>query len=228
MIREIGLHGIEIWKGHADFGDPSVYDDVCRAYDENGVRIVSTGVNAISGNDTEDRPLFEFAKKAGCSAMSINFSLASIDTALKNAESLSEEYGIPLGIHNHGGRHWLGNAEALRWIFSKSSKRIGLSLDTAWALDSREDPVAWMKEFGERLHILHLKDFVFSKDGTPEDVIVGNGNLDLDETAKALSEIGFHGLSIIEFEGDASNPVPALKECVAGIREKLSAFFDEE
>ena len=124
LVKEIGLTGIELWNGHADFNDPTVYDAVCDAYSNAGVHIVSTGVNLIVGDETKDRPLFEFAKRAGTSAMSVNFSLNTLDKAIPMAETLSEEFGIPLGIHNHGGGHWLGNAEALRWVFGKSSTRI--------------------------------------------------------------------------------------------------------
>ena len=62
---------------------------------------------------------------------------------------------VRLGIHHHGGGHWLGNSPALRWVSSQSSARFGLCLDTAWALDSGEDPVAMIMEFGPRVHLLH-------------------------------------------------------------------------
>ena len=225
MIKDAGLAGIELCGTHIDFMNQSNHDEVLGIYADAGVSVVSIGVNGITGNEAEDRKHFEFARKAGCSAMSVDFPLPTLEASLAMAEKLTEEYNIPVGIHNHGGRHWLGNATALRWVFSKISTRVGLSLDTGWALDSREDPVAWIREFGERVHLLHLKDFTFGKDGGEEEAILGSGNLDLPATAAALSETGFKGLSIIEYEGAPDNPVPPIKECVAAVRGQLSDFF---
>jgi sugar phosphate isomerase/epimerase len=115
-----------------------------------------------------------------------------------------------VGIHNHGGPHWLGCARTLQWVFDQTSERIGLCLDTAWALDSREDPVAMAERFGSRLHGVHIKDFVFDRARQPEDVIVGTGNLDLPGLLKTMDAVGFSGAVVLEYEGDVENPVPAL------------------
>ena len=226
LVKEVGLAGIEICGVHTDFMDELAHEPLIKLYSDAGVSIVSIGVNQITGNEAADRKLFEFAKKAGCPAMSVDFPLPGLEKSLEVAEKLSEEYDIPVGIHNHGGAHWLGNAVALRWVFSKTSTRVGLSLDTGWTLDSRQDPVAWIREFKDRVHLLHLKDFTFAKDRSPEEAILGDGNLDLSAMAAALSDIGFDGLSIIEYEGNPANPVPPIIECVAAVKEKLSAFFD--
>ena len=226
LVKEIGLRGIEICRKHVDFMDPAAHGDVIRVYREASVSIISIGVNKITGNENEDRKLFDFARNAGCQAMSVDFPLTTLDKSLQVAEKLTEEYNIAIGIHNHGGRHWLGNSTSLEWVFGKTSKRIGLSLDTGWTLDSREDPVTWVRKFEERIHLLHLKDFTFLKNRDPEEAILGEGNLDLQALSAALSETGFNGLSIIEYEGKPSDPVPPIRECVSAIRETLSSFFD--
>ena len=109
-----------------------------------------------------------------------------------------------------------------QWVFGQTSDRIGLSLDTAWAIDSRENPVAWVRKFGDRLYILHLKDFVYQPDREPKDVIVGTGNLSLTDLDKALIDAAFDGAWVLEYEGDVDNPIPALKECVVAIESGMS------
>jgi sugar phosphate isomerase/epimerase len=226
MVKDSGVDGIELWKGHIDYAAVETHEELMKIYSDAGVSIVSIGVSTISGDEKADRVLFDFARKAGCRAISVDFPLPTLDTSLEMAEKLTEEYGIPVGIHNHGGRHWLGNAAALEWVFSKTSARIGLSLDTGWALDSREDPVAWVRKYGERVHLLHLKDFTFAKNRDPEEAILGEGNLDLRELAAALTETNFDGLSIIEYEGKPDDPVPEIKKCVTAVKTTLSDFFD--
>jgi sugar phosphate isomerase/epimerase len=106
----------------------------------------------------------------------------------------------------------------LRHVFKTTSPRIGLCLDTAWALDSGEDPVKMTREFGGRLYGLHVKDFVFDRAGKPEDVIVGTGNLDLSGLVEACREVDFNGYAVLEYEGDVENPVPAVRKCVEAVR----------
>jgi sugar phosphate isomerase/epimerase len=213
-VKEIGLSRIELCVRHADFSAPAAFPAVLEVYRSRGVSVISIGVNTITGDEAKDRNLFEFCKAAGARHMSVDFAPDNLQARLRSAEKLSEQYGVLCGIHVHGGRHWLGSSQALRWVFSQCSKRIGLCLDTAWAMDAGEDPLKMVGEFADRLHLLHLKDFVFDPARKPEDMVVGTGNLDLPALQAALRKAGFRGLAVLEYEGDVNDPVPALKECV--------------
>ncbi|MGD8237153.1 MAG: sugar phosphate isomerase/epimerase family protein, partial [Armatimonadota bacterium] len=146
-----------------------------------------------------------------------DFHLPTTPDSLRTADELAEKHDIRLAIHNHGGRHWLGTDAMLEHVFSKTSDRIGLCLDTAWAIDSRLDPVKMVTRFGDRLYGVHIKDFLYTPHRTPEDVVVGTGILDLPGLLKAMDEVGFDGYVVLEYEGDVDNPVPALKECVEAV-----------
>jgi sugar phosphate isomerase/epimerase len=181
------------------------------------VQIVSTGVNSITCDETKDRNVFEFLRVAGVKFMSVNFGIGSIPESFRAAEKLADEFDVKLAIHNHGGRHWLGCADALNWVFKQTSPRIGLNLDTAWALHSHENPLAMVDRFADRLYGVHIKDFTFDNAGNHEDVVVGTGNLDLPALMKKLVDIGFDGFVALEYEGDVENPVPAIKKCVQAV-----------
>ncbi len=214
MVKECGATSIEVCGVHADFNDESTFDGVIKTYADAGVAIVSIGCENISDDEAAARKRFEFCKASGARYMSVGFSPATVPAAYRVAEELCDEYGVKLGIHNHGGRDWLGNSTMLRHTFGQTNDSIGLCLDTAWALDSREDPVKMADEFAARLYGLHFKDFVFDKARTPEDVVIGTGNLDLPGLMASLKSGGFDGYAVIEYEGDVDNPVPALTECV--------------
>ena len=220
-VKRCGLRRIEVCNAHTGWDDAAAFGELARAYRTAGVPIVSIGVNRIGPDRDAAVRIFECAKAAGLDRMSVDFPLDGVDEALRLADELSERYSILLGIHNHGGRHWLGSVTALRWVFGKTSDRIGLSLDTAWAIDSRENPVEMVRQFGDRLHLVHIKDFVFAADRTPEDVVVGTGNLSLPELDRALADVGFAGEAILEYEGDVNDPVPALRECVAAVASQM-------
>jgi sugar phosphate isomerase/epimerase len=92
-------------------------------------------------------------------------------------------------------------------------------MDTAWALDAKQDPVKWAEKYAARLYAVHIKDFVFDRARQSTDVVVGTGNLKLAELIKTLKSKGFQGEWILEYEGDVENPIPALQKCVEAIRQ---------
>jgi len=217
LVKDLGLNKIELCAVHADFKTPAAFRDIVRIYRDAGVEVVSLGVNMMNGDEAVERNLFECLKVAGAKHMSVTFGVQTVPQSYRVAEKLAEEYDVRLGIHNHGGRHWLGCAEMLAQVFRDTSPRVGLCLDTAWALHSHEDPLAMAEKFAGRLFALHLKDFTFDHAGKHQDVVVGTGNLDLGRLNALLKKIGYNGCTVLEYEGDVSNPVPALTECVKQI-----------
>ena len=223
QVKACGLERIELSSAHVDFAKPDSFDAVIGLYRKGGVRIVSIGAVGFDADETVMRNYFAFLKKAGPRFMAVMFKVESAPEAYRVAERLAEEYDVRLGIHNHGGRHWLGSAEMLAHIFTHTSPRIGLCLDTAWALDSGEDPIAMAERFGDRLYGLHLKDFVFDRARRPQDVVVGTGNLDLARLRQTLQKVGFEGVAVLEYEGDVENPTPAVRKCVEAVRKTMKA-----
>lgn len=221
MLKEAGVSTIELCGAHAVFKDATTHQAAIDACKKHGVSILSIGVEGLSRDAGELKVVFDFLKAGGVKHMSVDFQPENLDAYLKQAEKFAEEYGVTLGIHNHGGTHWLGNVQTLRWFFKKCSKRIGLSLDTGWALDAGENVAKILEEFKDRMYLIHLKDFTFDKYKRKEDVVTGTGILDLKLLRKTLDSTGFRGPYIIEFEGEPENPVPSLKNCVKNIKEAL-------
>lgn len=213
-VREAGLSRVELSK-FAEFQQPQTFDATIADYKNAGVEIISAGVFGIGRGG--ERGFFDFARKAGLKQVSIDFAIETMPENFKLAEQLADEYGLLLGIHNHGGGHWLGCPAAIDYVLKRTSKRIGLCLDLAWAMHSHQDPVAMVERFGERLYGIHLKDFIFDRAGRHQDVVVGTGNLDLHKLKAALQKVGFGGIAVLEYEGDVDNPLPAIKECVKSI-----------
>lgn len=220
-VVQIGLRAVELCAVHVNFDQPDAFDDVIGLYRAAGIDIVSIGVEKGSTDEAALRRRFDFARRAGCKVISVSFPEDATDANYRLVEKLCAEYDINAALHNHGGPHWQGSAGAIGRLFDRTNQRIGLCLDTAWALDAREDPVAMVERFADRLYSVHVKDFIFDRAGKPEDVIVGEGNLDLPAFFAALDKHNFRGRGpvILEYEGDIDNPVPALTECVSAMRQ---------
>ena len=98
--------------------------------------------------------------------MSISFAPEAMFDGLKNVEKLADQYDLKLGIHNHGGYDWLGNITILKYIFDHTSPRIGLHLDTAWAIDAMQDPIHMAEKFAARTS-RHSCEGFHLRSGTP-------------------------------------------------------------
>lgn len=218
QLKATGISSTELSGAHADFLNRSTHATTIDGLKRNGISLVAIGVEYLSGDKEKDRPRFEFCKAAGIRNMSISFQPDAMFDGVRNIEALADEYDLQLGIHNHGGYDWLGNPPILKYIFSKTGKRIGLHLDTAWAIDAKQDAVAMAETFGDRLVGIHIKDFIYDRSRKPSDVVIGTGNLDLPKLMNLLDQLNFNGPLVIEYEGDVENPVPALKQCVSALK----------
>ena len=219
QVKGIGLSRVELCAVHINFDDESTFEKAIDVYKKAGIQICSIGVEGFSANEAAEEKRFKFAKMAGAELITAHFDLNTVPACFRTAEKLADKYNINLGIHNHGGWHWLGNAETLAWVFKQTSPRIGLSMDTAWMIDSAGDPVQVAERFADRLYGLHIKDFVYTRDRKPEDVVVGTGNLKLKELLDVVkAKAPKCNVPVLEYEGDASNPGPALRSCVASFK----------
>ncbi len=216
QIKAIGLKRVELCGVHAEFGDEAKFESVLGTFKDAGVKVASIGVQYFQGVPDEEK-WFKFAKQAGATMISTSFSLEAFPDVLPTTAKLAEKYDLNLGIHNHGGYDWLGNEAMLTYVLKNNSPRIGMCIDSAWALQAGQNPVKWAEKFNDRLFGVHIKDFVFGRDGKPEDVVVGTGNLKLAEFMALVNKAPKCQAITLEYEGDENNPGPKLKECVERI-----------
>jgi sugar phosphate isomerase/epimerase len=218
-IAACGIRRVELFTGQVDFADHAAQDRLLADYREAGIAIDALGVHGC-GSHNEER-VFAFAKRAGAKVIGCDFAPTLSTAPFRSAEKLAEKYDLKLAIHNHGGWHWLGSAKMLERVFAETGERIGLCLDTAWAMHASEDPLAMVRRFGSRLYGLHVKDFTFDRAGEHRDVVIGEGNLDLTALAAALDEVRFAGYAALEYEGEPEDPSPAVRSCLAAAQEEL-------
>jgi sugar phosphate isomerase/epimerase len=220
-VRETGLDKIELCGIHADFDRPDKFGEVVRTYRDAGVSIISIGVQTFGGEDRE-KAWFECAAQAGAKHLSAHFKVESFGPAIEKVRAWSREFGIRVGVHPHGGYSFGGQPDVMRHLLALGAPEIGICLDTAWVMQigpQAGNPVEWIKNFPQSIYGLHYKDYVFARDGAWADVVVGEGNLDLPALLKALTDINFDGMAVLEYEADLEDPVPALSRCVGRMRQ---------
>lgn len=219
----LGVTQVELCAVHADFSKPGSMAQIARTYSGEGVRVASIGVQTFTGADGE-KAWFESAAALGAGHISAHFQIGTFVHAIPMVRAWSREFGIPVGIHCHGGYMFGGSPDVLDYLTALGGPEIGVCIDTAWAMQigpHRGNPVEWARHFAGRITGVHFKDFTFESNGAWKDVIVGTGNLDLPAFAGTLQEGGFDGMAVIEYEADPEAPDAALKACVESMRGQL-------
>ena len=115
------------------------------------------------------------------------------------------DLGVPLGYHNHMAS--LGESPAeVDAIMSESDQRyVKLELDVAHYQQGLGDPAKAIRQYGNRLLFLHIKDV--ESLATPDDrgrvyrfVELGRGKVDLPAVFAALKDVSFRGWAVIELD----------------------------
>lgn len=215
-ILSCGSTVVDLSGVHVDYDRPETWHDVIKSYTDNGIVIAGIGVVGARPDSAWNRRFFEFARMAGSELISVTFQPQEWEKTTTSLEQLSSEYDILTAIHNHGGYNWLGNSTILDYVFSRTSYRIGLCLDTAWCIQTEmENPAEWMDKFGSRTYGIHFKDFVWSRDGKHADTVVGDGALKLADVLEKFKSLDTIRSAAVEYEGD--NAVEATRLSIQNI-----------
>jgi hypothetical protein len=160
-------------------------------------------VKAWFGDEAGRRKLFGWARTMG---------IGTIATETKpdaGMAALAAEYGLQLAIHNHPNT-WPPDqvAAAVREL----PANVGACPDTAHWLRAGRAPVPTLELLRGRILEAHLKDLNAEK----QDVVFGEGEVDIPGVLRALHAQGFKGYLFIEYErGDVAQLDEAVPACVA-------------
>ncbi|SET33984.1 sugar phosphate isomerase/epimerase [Paenibacillus sp. NFR01] len=103
------------------------------------------------------------------------------------------EQGAVLFYHNHDFEFTqkVGEQTAFDYIFAGvPAEQLQVELDTCWVHFAGYDPVAYIEKYAGRLPIIHLKDVKRSEDGSPETVVLGEGEVNLAAILEAADKAG--------------------------------------
>jgi len=224
QIKSIGLTHVELCEVHFDFNNEAIFESTAEQFKKSGIQIDSVGVQGFKGDDLiNQEKWFRFCKLVGAKMISAAFNINGTPGSFKSTEAFAEKYDVVIGIHNHGGYDWLGNATMIDQVLRNTGPRMGLCTDSAWCMHAGEDPLKWVERFNDRLFGVHVKDFAFNRAGKGEDVVSGTGNLKLPEFMKLVLKAPQLQTVTVEYEGDRENPAPKLRECIAKIKEATAS-----
>ena len=215
--QELGLPFIEIYPGHLRSSLPREKLDEAKAMLQScGVTANAYGVCGFGTNHGGNRKLFEFAKYMGMGCISADPAPNGFDSL----DRLVKEFDVKIGIHNHGPRSRWPTPEKILEAVGSRDVRIGACIDTGHFARADVDPIDAVRKLGPRVHGVHLKDVNAQR----RDVVVGAGTLKVAEFFGALQQVGFNGFVSLEYESSPSNPMPAMRQCLAAVRDAIQGL----
>jgi inosose dehydratase len=215
VTNELGIHYWESYTAHVPvIADPVTHATLKRKIAAQEVTLIGYGVVPLGKDELLNRKVFEFAKLMGLKYISASPSPDSFDLL----DKLVEEYGVAVGIHNHGPGDRYAKIATIDKAIKDHHPKIGCCIDTGHFLRSREDPVHAVEVFGKRVYGVHLKDVKDARDFT----ILGKGDLRTVDLLKALAKNNYDYCLAIEYEENPENPLEDIKACLATAQKAIA------
>jgi sugar phosphate isomerase/epimerase len=133
-----------------------------------------------------------------------------------------EREGLKLAYHNHAMEFARVDQERVYDVIRSRAPGLSFELDPYWAQYGGMNPERWVRNLGEKLIALHLKDFgIASKHGeAPFMAEVGQGNLDF-RALIADAERGGCQWFIVEQDLTPGDPFDSLERSFRYVRDQL-------
>ncbi len=186
-----------------------------------GFQIVGGGTIDFNKDTDEDvGRLFAYAKAAGMPTIVCT----CMPPVVPRLEKFAKQYDIKVAIHNHGpeDKHFPSPYDVLAAVKSMDP-RVGLCIDIGHTVRTGTDVVKSILDAGPRVLDMHVKDLRDLK-ARDSQCIVGEGAMPIAEIFRALERVRFGGFVNLEYEIDADDPLPGMKQSFAYMRGVLAGF----
>jgi len=128
---------------------------------------------------------------------------------INTCNKLCLDNGLTLSIHNHSWEYFeVEGTFPFRYLLEHTDPSVLFEVDTYWVKCAGFDPVVAIKEIGNRIRLLHVKDGPGVKD--QPNLAVGNGVMDI----KSLIEAGKNNVEwlIVEFDRCETDTLVAVEK----------------
>lgn len=220
MIKQLRTPYVNFKSVHLPYElAPQQLADARREIEAAGLQVVGGGTITF-GKDTDGdvQRYFDYAKAAG---MPLIVGTCAPEV-LPRVERYVKQYDIKVAIHNHGpeDKHFPSPYDVLKHV-RDLDPRVGLCMDIGHATRAGADIVQAAADAGPRLLDIHAKDLRDPK-ARDSQCIVGEGVLPIPELFRKLEAIRYAGYVNLEYEIDADDPLPGMKQSFAYMRGVLA------
>jgi sugar phosphate isomerase/epimerase len=222
MIKTLRTPYVNLKSVHAAYeSSPAELAAMRREVETAGLQIVGGGtIDFTKDVDDDVRRYFEYAHAAGMPLIVGTCAPA----VLPRIEKFARQFDIKVAIHNHGPEddHFPSPYDVLTAV-KNMDPRLGLCMDIGHTARTGTDIVKAAHDAGPRLLDMHAKD-LRDKSDKDSQCIVGEGVLPIPALFQTLSDIGYAGFVNLEYEIDADDPLPGMKQSFAYMRGVLAGL----
>ncbi len=220
-IRRVGVNYVSIKDAHLPLKSTAAERKaVVQKFRDAGITPLSCGVIGLSGDESQLRNAFEYARDADIPTIVCKPTHESLPVL----DRLVKEFDLKLAIHNHGPEDKVWPSPLDVWaVIQKYDERIGVCVDVGHTARCGVDPAQALRTCSGRLYDVHFKDLA-NKGPKSAAIEVGRGVLDVRGMLKALLDIGYSHLVGLEHEKDMADPIPGAAESFGYIRGTLASM----
>jgi len=222
MTKALGTRYINLKSVHLPYeASPAEIGAARQEVEAAGLQIVGGGMITFE-TDTDEgvRKYFDYAKAAG---MPVIVCTCKPGT-LPRIERFVKLYNIKIAIHNHGpgDENFPSPYDALKAV-KGMDPRMGLCIDMGHTVRTGTDVVRAVADAGPRLLDMHAKDLRDLK-VMESQCIVGEGRMPIAEIFRQLEAMRYPGYVNLEYEIDADDPMPGMRQSFAYMRGVLAGL----
>ena len=222
MVQALGTPYINLKSVHLPYeSSPEELAAARREIEGAGLQIVGGGVITFEQDtDGDVGKYFTYAKAAGMPLIAAHAD-AQI---LPRIERFAQQYDIKVAIHNHGpeDKRFPSPYDALKLV-RNMDRRMGLCIDIGHTVRTGTDVVRAIADAGPRVLDMHVKDLRDPKSAASQ-CIVGEGVIPIAAILRQLEITGYQGYVNLEYEIDADDPLPGMKQSLAYMRGALAGI----
>lgn len=221
MTKALGVRFINFKSVHLPYdASPAEFAAARQEVEAAGLEIVGGGMITFE-TDTDEgvRKYFDYARAA---AMPVIVGTCK-PAVLPRIEKFVKQYDIKLAIHNHGpGDVFPSPYDALKAV-QGMDPRMGLCIDVGHTVRTGTDVVRAVADAGPRLLDMHAKD-LRDLSSAESQCIVGEGKIPIPAIFRQLQVMRYPGYVNLEYEIDANDPMPGMKQSFAYMRGVLGGL----
>ncbi|WP_340023189.1 sugar phosphate isomerase/epimerase [Paenibacillus sp. FSL K6-1096] len=128
--------------------------------------------------------------------------------------------GAVLSYHNHDFEFTekVEGQPAFDYLFDTvPAEQLQVEMDTCWVYYGGYDPAEYIHKYAGRLPIIHLKDLKKREDGSPETVVLGEGEVELGAVIEAAAAAGVEW-AVVEQDFCSRSPLASVEDSLNWIR----------
>jgi len=210
-IAWAGYEGVELaclanWARHIELNTKKSYlDEVKATAKKHGLELsaIHPDVGVLPGEDKvlSMLTMFKIAQKLDIPIVAIRSGGKSDDKEamkqeikyLKTLAAGAEVMGVTLALNPHTGGSIYNTATAEALLAAIDSPGLGMILDPRELTKAGDNPITYISKIGKKIVHTHFRDLPRNQyEATPEEQILGRGNLPFPEILKALKKAGYN------------------------------------